>query len=152
MRNHQHVYPIMPAARQTWKLSSNRQVQASWFFHRMASSLMRIAIGLPRPRKLERAEFIAVASFDRIRVITRLSWSLLILFSQHRVASTSPLSWRSKTRNHAPVRNDLALNFITRPRVSGVCCSSTDSWNCLGIVHWSHGGAVALPYELSADC
>ena len=142
----------MPAPRQIWKLSSNRQFQANWSFHRTASSLMRDAIGRPRSRRLQRAELIAVASFDRIRIMTRLSWSLLILLSQQRVASTRPLSSHSRTRNHAPCLNDLILNFMTRPRVSGICCSSPDSRNSPGIVYWSsHDGTVALPLELPAD-
>src|SRR2546421_1654982 len=109
------VGQTMPAPKQTWKLSSNRQFQASWFSHRTASSLMRTAIGPPRSRKRHRTEFIAFASFARILLKTSFSRSLLMLFSQLRAASSRPLSWHSKARNHNPCRNDLTLNFETRP-------------------------------------
>src|SRR3989475_13108194 len=143
----------MPAPKQTWKLSSNRQLKASWFSHCTASSLMRTAIGPPRSRKRHRTEVIAFASFDRILVKTCFSRSLLMLFSQLSVASSRPLSWHSKARNHNPCRNDLTLNFMTRPLVSGLCSSSLDSCDSLGIVHWSsQGGTVAPPERLSADC
>src|SRR2546425_2639934 len=137
----------MPAPKQTWKLSSNRQFQASWFSHRTASSLVRTAIGPPRSRKRHRTEFIAFASFARILVKTCFSRSLLMLFSQLSVASSRPLSWHSKARNHNPCRNDLTLNFKTRPYVSGLCCRSLDSCDSPAIVHLSsHSGTVA-PFE-----
>src|SRR6266581_7338418 len=142
----------MPTPKQTWKLSSNRQFQASWFSHRIASSLMRTAIGPPHSRKRHRTEVIAFASFDRILVKTCLSRSLLMLFSQLSAASSRPLSWHSKARNHNPCRSDLTLNFMTRPYVSGFRCSSLDSCDSPGIVHLSsHGGTIALLERLPTD-
>ena len=142
----------MPAPKQTWKLSSSRQLQARWFSHRTASSLMQTATGAPRSRKRHRTEAIAFTSFARILVKTCFSRSLLMLFSQLRVAYSRPLSSHSKARNHNPCRNDLTLNFKTSPCVRGLSRSSLDSCDSPGIVHWSsHSGTIALFEELSTD-
>src|SRR6266550_2934198 len=110
-----------------------------------ARTLMRTAIGAPRSRKRYRTEAIAFASFARILVKTCFSRSLLMLFSQLRAASSRPLSWHSKVRNHNPCRIDLSLNFMTRPRVIGLRCSSLDNCDGPGMVHWSsHGATIAL--------
>lgn len=145
------VLQTTPAPRQPWKLRSNRQSHANWFCHRTASSLMRSAIGWPLSHNVHIRELIAFASFERILVRTCLSRWLVILFSQQRVASSRPLSWLSKTLNHDPCRNDVALNFITSPRVRGLCCSSLDSCDRFGMGSWSHTGTAALLERLPAD-